>query len=40
MKLHEKNIPCHSRSLQKYKDDERVKGLVFKYLHFMEPMII
>lgn len=32
--VHEKYLPAIVQACEKYKDDERVEGLLFKYLHF------
>ncbi|MFI5219153.1 MAG: glycosyltransferase family 2 protein [Bacteroidia bacterium] len=32
--VHEKYLPVIRESMQKYKDDKRVEGLLFNYLHF------
>ncbi|HEY6505139.1 MAG TPA: glycosyltransferase family 2 protein [Chitinophagaceae bacterium] len=32
--IHEKYLPVVRQAMEKYKDDERVEGLLFRYLHF------
>lgn len=32
--LHEKYIPAVRQAMEQYKDDEKVEGLLFKYIHF------
>lgn len=32
--IHEKYLPVVKAAMEKYKDDERVEGLLFRYLHF------
>ncbi|MDR3188905.1 MAG: hypothetical protein LBT94_06955 [Prevotellaceae bacterium] len=32
--LHEKDIPAVRQAMERYKDDQRVEGLLLKYLHF------